>query len=257
MYLQPLKGSSQQMPAIWAASVCQQPLKCGAHNRLLLPLIIIPNIPHFAPIFLLVIASCLLCPSPLSGLVCSKNNDWTAFLRASSKSPLRPSDSWARKFKQRITGYQSPRRLEGEMVLGSSTQIQYLPTVTHTELISTTRQRTIANDLVKTKACSTHSPLWCDGLKCPKSPSVDLRLGSHYTYSWQFIKCDCLQVFFCRTRLWEFFFFFTRPHLWHMEVSGLRVESELKLLALHHSHISAESEPHLCPTPLLTVTPGS
>ena len=110
--------------------------------------------------------------------------------------------------KQRITGYQSPRRLEGEMVLGSSTQIQYLPMVTHTELISTTRQRTIANDLVKTKACSTHSPLWCDGLKCPKFPSVDLRLGSHYTYSWQFIKCDCLQVFFCRTRLWEFFFFF-------------------------------------------------
>ena len=75
-----------------------------------------------------------------------------------------------------ITCYQSPSRLEDRIVLGSSTQIQYLPVVTHTQLISTIKQRNIPNDLVKTVAYSTPSLLWCDDLKCPKFSSVNLHL---------------------------------------------------------------------------------
>ena len=52
-----------------------------------------------------------------------------------------------------------------------------------------------------------------------------------------------------------FFFFFLRPHLWHMEFPRLGVESELQLPSLHHSHSNAGSELHLRPTPQLTAMP--
>ena len=44
-----------------------------------------------------------------------------------------------------------------------------------------------------------------------------------------------------------FFFFLTflRPHLWHVEVSGLGVKLELAAASLRHSHGSTGSESHL------------
>ena len=42
-----------------------------------------------------------------------------------------------------------------------------------------------------------------------------------------------------------FFFCFLGPHLWHTEVPGLGVKSELQLAGLHHSYSNARSKPHL------------
>ena len=52
-----------------------------------------------------------------------------------------------------------------------------------------------------------------------------------------------------------FFFFFSGPHLWHMEVSGLVVESELQLPAYTTVTSNARSELHLSPTLHLVVMP--
>ena len=43
-------------------------------------------------------------------------------------------------------------------------------------------------------------------------------------------------------------FFFSRPHLRHMEVPGQRVKSELQLQVYSHSHSNTGSEVHLQPT---------
>ena len=47
---------------------------------------------------------------------------------------------------------------------------------------------------------------------------------------------------------------FLGPHLQHMEVPGLGVESELHA-SLHHSHSNTGSKPGLRPTPQLMATP--
>ena len=62
-----------------------------------------------------------------------------------------------------------------------------------------------------------------------------------------FIKRYCMLCKF-------FFSFFLGPHLQHMEVPRLGVESELVAAGRHHSHSNARSEPHLQPTPQLTAT---
>ena len=51
---------------------------------------------------------------------------------------------------------------------------------------------------------------------------------------------------------WNAFFFFFNTALWHMEVPGLGVESELQLLAYT---TGVGSEPHLRPEPMLVATP--
>ena len=50
------------------------------------------------------------------------------------------------------------------------------------------------------------------------------------------------------------FFLFLGPHLWHVEVPRLGVESEATAASLRHSHSNIESEPHLQPTPQLMAT---
>ena len=52
-----------------------------------------------------------------------------------------------------------------------------------------------------------------------------------------------------------YFFVFLGPHLRHMEVSRLGVESELQLAGLHHSHSNMGSEPHLWSTTQLMAMP--
>lgn len=51
------------------------------------------------------------------------------------------------------------------------------------------------------------------------------------------------------------FFFFLWPYLLHMDVPGLRVESELQLPAYTHSHSNAWFQLHLQPALQLVATP--
>ena len=46
-------------------------------------------------------------------------------------------------------------------------------------------------------------------------------------------------------RFFFFLFFFLGPHLRHIDVPGLGVESELQLPRPHHSHSNTRSEPRL------------
>ena len=70
----------------------------------------------------------------------------------------------------------------------------------------------------------------------------------HFTF--YFTPFSTVKIYFYQV----IFFFFLWPHLQHMEVPRLGVESRTAAASLRHSHSNARSEPCLRPTPQLMAT---
>ena len=66
--------------------------------------------------------------------------------------------------------------------------------------------------------------------------------------SLQIVEGGCFCLFVCFVSFF-FFFVFLGPNPWHMEVPRLGVELELQLPAYSTATTTAESKPHLLPTP--------